>query len=132
MTELGFQTTLKLDYETALEKVTEALKVEGFGVLTSIDVRETMKQKLDVEFRKYAILGACNPRLAHRALSARPDIGLLLPCNVLVYETDGGTAVNITNPLAVFGFIDDPAVAPVADEAHERLQRVAESLAKFA
>lgn len=131
MTELGFQTTLNLDYETALEKVTEALKVEGFGVLTSIDVRETMKQKLDVEFRKYAILGACNPRLAHRALSARPDIGLLLPCNVLVYETDGGTAVNITDPLAVFGFIDDPAVAPVADEAHERLQRVAESLAKF-
>jgi uncharacterized protein (DUF302 family) len=132
MTELGFQTTLKLDYETALEKVTEALKVEGFGVLTSIDVRETMKQKLDVEFRKYAILGACNPRLAHRALSTRPDVGLLLPCNVLVYETDGGTAVNITDPLGVFGFIDDPAVAPVADEAHERLQRVAESLAKFA
>lgn len=131
MTELGFQTTLNLDYETALEKVTEALKVEGFGVLTSIDVKETMKQKLDVEFRKYAILGACNPSLAHRALSARPEIGLLLPCNVLVYETDGGTVVNITDPLAVFGFIDDPAVAPVADEAHERLRRVAESLAKF-
>lgn len=132
MSELGFQTTLNLDYETALEKVTEALKVEGFGVLTSIDVRETMKQKLDIEFRKYAILGACNPPLAHRALSARPDIGLLLPCNVLVYETDAGTVVNITDPLAVFGFLDDPSVAPVAEEAHEKLRQVAESLAKFA
>lgn len=132
MTNLGFETTLKLDYETALEKVTEALKVEGFGVLTSIDVRETMKQKLDVEFRKYAILGACNPPLAHRALNARPDIGLLLPCNVLVYETEGGTVVNITDPLAMFNIIEDAAVAPVADEAHERLQRVSNSLAAFA
>ncbi len=81
MNELGFRVTLHLGYEAAIEKVTEALKAEGFGVLTSIDVKETMKKKLDVDFRRYAILGACNPPLAHRALSTRPEVGLLLPCN---------------------------------------------------
>ena len=79
MAELGFQSTLNLSYDLALEKVTEALKAEGFGILTSIDVKETMKKKLDVNFRKYTILGACNPPLAHKALTARPDVGLLLP-----------------------------------------------------
>jgi uncharacterized protein (DUF302 family) len=130
MTELGFQTRLDLPYEAAIERVTEALKAEGFGVLTSIDVKETMKKKLDVDFHKYAILGACNPSLAHKALSARPDVGLLLPCNVIVYEEDGQTVVNIVDPLAMFNLIDDPALEPVADEARQRLQRVAESLAK--
>ncbi len=128
MTNLGFQTTLPLGYEAALAKVTEALKSEGFGVLTSIDVQETMKKKLDVEFRRYAILGACNPPLAHRALSARPEVGLLLPCNVIVYEEEKGTVVSIVDPLAMFQFVDAPELASVADEARQRLQRVAEAL----
>jgi uncharacterized protein (DUF302 family) len=130
MTELGFQTTLKLPYEKALEKVTEALQAEGFGVLTSIDVKETMKKKLDVDFRKYTILGACNPPLAHRALGARLELGLLLPCNVIVYEEDGATVVNIVDPLAMFSSVDDPALEPVAAEARERLKRVSETLQK--
>jgi len=129
MTELGFQTRLDLPYEAALERVTEALKTEGFGVLTSIDVKDTMKKKLDVDFHKYAILGACNPHLAHKALGARPDVGLLLPCNVIVYEEeDGQSVVNIVDPLSMFKFIQDPALEPVADEARQRLQRVSESL----
>lgn len=128
MTESGFQITLRLGYEDALEKVTEALKTEGFGVLTSIDVKETMKKKLDVDFRRYAILGACNPPLAHRALSARPEIGLLLPCNVIVYEESEGTVISITDPLAMFQFVDAPELKSVASEARQRLQRVAEAL----
>lgn len=130
MTELGFQTRLDLPYEAAIERVTEALKDEGFGVLTSIDVKETMKKKLDVDFHKYAILGACNPSLAHKALSARPDVGLLLPCNVIVFEEDGQSVVSIIDPLAMFSFIHDPALQPVVDEARQRLSRVAESLRK--
>lgn len=128
MTESGFQITLRLGYEDALEKVTEALKTEGFGVLTSIDVKETMKKKLDIDFRRYAILGACNPPLAHRALSARPEIGLLLPCNVIVYEESEGTVISITDPLAMFQFVDAPELKSVASEARQRLQRVAEAL----
>jgi len=132
MSASGFKTLLSLPYETAIEKVTEALKVEGFGVLTSIDVKETLKKKLDVDFRRYAILGACNPPLAHKALSARPEIGLLLPCNVIVYEEDeNSTVVNITNPMAMFNFMDDNSLESVANEAHQRLQRVAEALQKL-
>jgi uncharacterized protein (DUF302 family) len=130
MTELGFQTRLDLPYEAAIERVTEALKDEGFGVLTSIDVKETMKKKLDVDFHQYAILGACNPSLAHKALSARPDVGLLLPCNVIVYEEDGQSVVNIVDPLSMFSFIQDPALEPVVVEARQRLQRVSEALKK--
>lgn len=128
MTELGFQTRLPLGYEAAIEKVTEALKTEGFGVLTSIDVKETMKKKLDVDFRRYAILGACNPPLAHRALSARPEVGLLLPCNVIVYEEAEGMVVNIVDPLTMFQFVDAPELESVAAEARQRLQRVAAAL----
>ncbi len=132
MSASGFKTLLSLPYETAIEKVTEALKVEGFGVLTSIDVKETLKKKLDVDFRRYAILGACNPPLAHKALSARPEIGLLLPCNVIVYEEDANsTVVNITDPMAMFNFMDDNSLESVANEAHQRLQRVAEALQKL-
>jgi uncharacterized protein (DUF302 family) len=128
MTELGFQSKLNLSYEAALVRVTEALKVEGFGVLTSIDVKETMKKKLDVDFRKYTILGVCNPPLAHQALSARPEVGLLLPCNVIVYEADEGTIVNIIDPLSMTDFIQDSALESVADEARKRLKRVADVL----
>ena len=129
MTELGFEISLPVSYEAAIEKVTEALKAEGFGVLTSIDVKETMKKKLDVDFRKYAILGACNPPLAHRALSARPEVGLLLPCNVIVYETEPGQSyVSLVDPLAMLGVIQDADLESVAQEARQRLQRVAEAL----
>jgi uncharacterized protein (DUF302 family) len=130
MTELGFQSTLKLTYEAAIEKVTEALKAEGFGVLTNIDVKDTMKKKLNVDFRKYAILGACNPPLAHKALTAKPDVGLLLPCNVIVYEEGDATIVNIVDPLSMLSLIQDPTLEQVATEARARLQRVAEALRK--
>ena len=130
MTKLGFQSTINLPYEAALEKVTAALKAEGFGILTSIDVKETMKKKLDVDFRKYTILGACNPPLAHKALTARPDVGLLLPCNVIVYEEGAGTVVNIIDPMSMTDFIQDPALDLVADEARNRLKRVAEAIQK--
>lgn len=106
--ELGFQSKLNLSYEQALEKVTEALKAEGFGVLTSIDVKETMKKKLDVDFRKYTILSVCNPPLAHQALSARLDVGLLLPCNGIVHEEGNGTVTDFIDPLSVSNFIQDP------------------------
>ncbi len=128
MAELGFECKLNLPYEQALEKVIEALKAEGFGVLTSIDVKDTMKKKLDADFRKYAILGACNPPLAHKALSARLDVGLLLPCNVIVYEEDGGTMVNIFDPMSMSQLIQNSAIDEVAEQARQRLQRVAEAL----
>ena len=128
MTELGFQSKLNLPYEAALVKVTEALKAEGFGVLTNIDVKETMKKKLDVDFRKYSILGACNPPLAHKALTARPDVGLLLPCNVIVYEAGNATVVNIIDPMSMTNFIQDSALESVAEEARQRLKRVSEAI----
>ena len=130
MTELGFQSILNLSYESALEKVTDALKSEGFGILTSIDVKETMKKKLDVDFRKYTILGACNPPLAHKALTARPDVGLLLPCNVIVYEEGDTTVVNIIDPISMTNFIDDQSLIAVANEARQRLKRVSDAIQK--
>jgi uncharacterized protein (DUF302 family) len=130
MSELGFQSKLNLSYEAALEKVTEALKAEGFGVLTSVDVKETMKKKLDVDYRKYAILGACNPPLAYKALTARPEVGLLLPCNVIVFEDGDQTVVNIIDPLSMTTFIQDPALDPIAVEARQRLKRVSEAIQK--
>ena len=129
MTEIGMKVTLEMDYEAALEKVTEALMAEGFGVLTEIDVKATFKKKLDVEFRPYKILGACNPPLAYKALSNAPDAGMLLPCNVTVsQEEDGRTLVSIIDPLAVMGFLVDPALDDVAREANDRLRRVAQAL----
>jgi len=129
MTEIGMKVTLEMDYEAALEKVTEALMAEGFGVLTEIDVKATFKKKLDVEFRPYKILGACNPPLAYKALSNAPDAGMLLPCNVTVsQEEDGCTLVSIIDPLAVIGFLVDPALDDVAREANDRLRRVAQAL----
>ena len=130
MTELGFQSTLNLPYESALEKVTDALKAEGFGILTSIDVKKTMKKKLDIDFRKYTILGACNPPLAHKALTARPDVGLLLPCNVIVYEEGDTTVVNIIDPISMTNFIQDQSLAAVAEEARQRLKRVSDAIQK--
>ena len=129
-TNLGIQVHLDAPYEAAVEQVTAALKEQGFGVLTEIDFKATMKKKLDVDFQKYVILGACNPPLAHRALSAEPAIGLLLPCNVIVYEDEaGGSVVSLVDPIAMLGFVDNAALAPVAQEARTRLEKVAAALA---
>jgi uncharacterized protein (DUF302 family) len=111
-------------YETAVQRVTDALKSEGFGVLTEIDVRTTFRQKLDVDFRPYVILGACNPQLAHRALTEDAGIGLLLPCNVVVSATETGSEVIIARPQAMLGIADIDGIQSVAEEAEARLSRV--------
>jgi len=117
-------------FEAALEKVTVALKAEGFGILTQIDLKDTLKKKLDVDFRRYTILGACNPQLAHQALTVDPQIGLLLPCNVVVQEApQGGVSVSIADPRAMFTLVKHPGLTPVVDEADARLRRVAAGLA---
>ena len=130
--DYGMRTHLDVPYETGIERVTAALKTEGFGVLTTIDVQSTLKQKLDVDFRRYVILGACNPTLAHRAMSTELEIGLLLPCNVIVYEDDRGpgSVVSIVDPHAMLGTGINPALAPVADEAAARLRRVLAEIAR--
>ncbi len=120
----GFSKTVGLSYEQAIEKVTDELKKEGFGVLTTIDVRETMKKKLNVDFTKYIILGACNPPFAHQALLAEEEIGLLLPCNVVVYEKDKKTTVSIFDPMTMGALVDNPKIEPIAKEVKEKLQRV--------
>jgi uncharacterized protein (DUF302 family) len=127
----GFSTRLNVPYEAAIEKVTAALKEQGFGVLTQIDVRETLKQKLGVDHRRYIILGACNPPLAYRALQAEPEIGLLLPCNVIVYEGEGEeeSVVSIVDPLAMMQVSANAALAEIAAEAQARLKKVVAALA---
>ena len=109
-------------------RVVELLKAEGFGILTEIDVAATLREKLDIERDPYLILGACNPRLAHRALEAEPSIGALLPCNVTLRMEDGGTTVEIMDPQVALGIVDNAAVASIAAEARERLARVADAL----
>lgn len=129
---LGFEVSLKESYEAGMERVTEALSKEGFGVLTRIDVRSTLREKLGKEFRPYAILGACNPELAHRSLSRNAEVGLLLPCNVTVEAAEGGgSTVRIVDPallLSAGGLGDDPALADVAKDAEARLRRVVKAL----
>lgn len=129
-TAYGFQCELKnTDFAEGVTRVTEALKVEGFGILTEIDVQATMKAKLGIDGRPYRILGACNPALAHQALQAEPDIGMLLPCNVIVHEkVDGGLVVGFMDPMAVLQMTGSAEVAKVAQEVHQRLQRVRASL----
>lgn len=129
MAALGIQKTLDLPFDEALAKIPEALKAEGFGVLTEIDVQATLKKKLDVDFRRYRILGACNPPFAHRALQHSLDVGMLLPCNVIVYETDDRkTVVSAVDPMQTMAAQGDPAMRPLADEVRQKLQRVIDSL----
>ena len=131
-TEIGFEVRLSQPYDKALEKTKEALMDEGFGVLTSIDVKATMKEKLDVDFRPYSILGACNPQLAHRLLTQEAVAGLLLPCSVTVEAEDEHTStVRISNPqviLSVGSLEQNPEISAVAQEARTMLERVAEAL----
>lgn len=126
----GLRAKLDMSYEAAVERTTAALKEEGFGILTEIDVKATLKEKLDADFRKYVILGACNPSLAHRALSTDLEIGLFLPCNVIVYEEDGGSVVSIVDPLLMLDVMENPDLDPVAQEARARLQWVVEALGR--
>lgn len=125
----GISTKLDLVYEDAVDKVKDALQKEGFGVLTTIDIRDTLRQKLNAEFRKYIILGACNPPLAHRALQAELEIGLLLPCNVVVYESDAGeTIVSAVDPVSAMGSAESPALKAIAEEVRGKLNNVIQSL----
>ena len=130
-TRYGLQVNVAAPYESAVGMTTDALKAEGFGVLTTIDVRKTLKEKLDRDFRKYVILGACNPPLADRALHADLEIGLLLPCNVIVYENGpSSSVVEALAPLAALGIAgDNPELHAVAEEADRRLRRALEALA---
>ncbi|KPK51516.1 MAG: hypothetical protein AMS22_10820 [Thiotrichales bacterium SG8_50] len=126
----GFNIEVKGNFDEVLEKVVEALKVEGFGVLTEIDVKSTMKAKLDVDMRPYRILGACNPPLAHKAISADPDIGLLLPCNVVVREEENGNiTVAFMDPASVLGLVNRAEITELGGEVKQRLERVRDSLA---
>jgi len=126
--QYGFSKTVDMPYEQAIEKVTAELKKEGFGVLTSIDVKETLKQKINVDFKKYAILGACNPPIAHKALLEEEELGLLLPCNVIVYEKDGKTRVSIFDPMVMTWIMENDDIKPIATEVQERLQRVLKAI----
>jgi len=124
----GIRRRLDLPYDEAVHRTREALKAQGFGVLTEIDVKATMKAKLDADMAPYIILGACNPPLAHRALTAEPEVGLLLPCNVVVREAEGGTVVEAMDPEAAMKLVDSPAVHEVACDAKERLVQALNAL----
>jgi uncharacterized protein (DUF302 family) len=126
--QYGFSKTVDMPYEQVIDKVTTELKKEGFGVLTSIDVKETLKQKINVDFKKYAILGACNPPIAHRALQEEEELGLLLPCNVIVYEKDNKTRVSIFDPMVMIWIMENDNIKPIATEVQERLQRVLKAI----
>ena len=126
----GFTIKVGGDFDSAVERVTEELKKEGFGVLTEIDVKATLKKKLDIDKRPYKILGACNPVLANKALDAEPDIGLLLPCNVVVREDDdGAVVVGFMDPLEVLGLVRRPELESLGAEVKGRLERVRDALA---
>ncbi len=120
----GFGKTTSYGFQQVIDRVTEELKKEGFGVLTTIDVQDTFKKKLNIDFKKYVILGACNPPFAHQALSADEEIGLLLPCNVIVYEKEGSTVVRAFDPMTMVRILENDSVTAVAKEVEVRLRRV--------
>lgn len=122
--QYGFSKTTDYTFNQAVEKVTEELKKEGFGVLTSIDVKDTLKKKINVEFKNYTILGACNPPIAHKALQTEEEIGLLLPCNVIVYEKGNKTVVSMFDPMLMTKIVDSANMISIASEVKEKLQRV--------
>ncbi|MDQ2904486.1 MAG: DUF302 domain-containing protein [Chloroflexota bacterium] len=129
--QYSFGTTLQVSYEEAIARVKDALKAEGFGVLTEIDVRQTLREKLGVEMDAYLILGACNPALAHRALEQEPEVGLLLPCNVVIRAASGGCRVEIADPEAMLGIVGSKQLDAIAEEAKQHLQRVVDSLKRL-
>ncbi|MFC1538042.1 DUF302 domain-containing protein [Candidatus Latescibacterota bacterium] len=124
MAEYGFIKELNLPFENAVEKVTEELKKEGFGILTTIDIKAKLKEKLNIDFMKYVILGACNPPFAHKSLLAEENIGLLLPCNVIVYEKGDKTIVGIIKPLTAMGIIDNEELHEIAELVQAKLKKV--------
>jgi uncharacterized protein (DUF302 family) len=124
----GFSKTVSLSFEEAVEKITGELKKEGFGVLTEIDVKETLKKKLNVDFKKYKILGACNPPIAHKALLAEEELGLLLPCNVIVYEKEGGSIISVFNPMTMTELVENNDISSIAGEVKEKLQRALDAV----
>lgn len=126
--DYGFSKSVDLPFEQTIDKVTDELKKEGFGVLTSIDVKETLKKKINVDFKKYTILGACNPPIAHKALLEEEELGLLLPCNIIVYEKDDKTVVSVFDPMIMTKVIDNEKIVPVAGQVKEKLERVLQSV----
>jgi uncharacterized protein (DUF302 family) len=128
--EYGLKTKTSLSYDRAIEKVKEELSKEGFGVLTEIDVKATLKKKIDVDFDNYVILGACNPKLAHQALLAEQDIGLLLPCNVIVYEKEGETQISAIDPAVAMGFVENEELGILASQVREKLVSVIYNIEK--
>lgn len=124
----GLSRIVDLSYEQTVEKVTEELKKEGFGILTTINVKETLEKKLGINYKKYVILGACNPQFAHRALDLDEEMGLLLPCNVIVYEKDGKTALSIFDPMVMSSIVENDTMTPIAREVRGRLEKVIASV----
>ena len=125
----GISATVPLSFEAAIAAITEALKTQGFGILTTIDVKATLKQKLNVDFKPYTILGACNPPLAYQALQAEPEVGLLLPCNIIIYDNlDGSSTVSILDPQQMMSVASNLALRPVAAQARERLEKALAAL----
>ena len=126
--EYGFSRTVDMPYEKAIERITEEMKKEGFGVLTEIDVKETLKKKLNVDFKKYKILGACNPPIAYKALQVEEELGLLLPCNVIVYEKEGNSVVSVFNPMIMTQILEGKEMTSIAAEVKDKLQHALDAV----